>query len=277
MFKKVVVADTCARLADTIFDAPELYSGPTLMLGVIYFAFQIYGDFSGYSDIAIGTGRLFGIRLSTNFKFPYFSRDIAEFWRRWHISLSTWFRDYLYIPLGGSRGPQWQVIRNVAVIFIVSGFWHGANLTFVIWGAIHALLFVPLILLKRNRKHASDVVAQGKFLPSLKDVFAMGSTFALVCLAWVFFRANTVSEAINYIVGFSEFPTPEKPITLVVYTAFVWIGVMVLVDWLQRDGNIPRWWLTRKFQPLRWFTYGICVWLCLKNLHSEASFIYFQF
>ena len=277
MFKKVVVADTCARLADKIFDAPELYSGPTLMLGVFYFAFQIYGDFSGYSDIAIGTGRLFGIRLSTNFKFPYFSRDIAEFWRRWHISLSTWFRDYLYIPLGGSRGSQWQVIRNVAVIFVVSGFWHGANWTFVIWGAIHALLFIPLILIKRNRKHTSDVVADGKLLPSIKEVFSMGSTFALVCLAWVFFRADTVSEAINYIVGFTELPTPDKPITHVVYTAFVWIGVMVLVDWLQRDGTIPRWWLNRKLQPLRWFTYGICVWLCMKNLHSEASFIYFQF
>jgi hypothetical protein len=159
----------------------------------------------------------------------------------------------------------------------VSGFWHGANWTFVIWGAIHALLFVPLILLKRNRKYTTDVVAEGKLLPSLKDVFAMGSTFALVCLAWVFFRADTVSEAINYIVGFTELPTSDKPITHVVYTAFVWIGVMVLVDWLQRDGTIPRWWLNRNLQPLRWFTYGICVWLCFKNLHSEASFIYFQF
>ena len=144
MFKKVVVADSCAPYVDMCFDNPEAFSGSTLILGAILFSFQIYGDFSGYSDIAIGTAKLFGFELMTNFKFPYFSRDIAEFWRRWHISLSTWFRDYLYIPLGGSRVSKPKAIRNVFVIFLVSGFWHGANWTFIVWGGIHALLFIPL-------------------------------------------------------------------------------------------------------------------------------------
>jgi len=277
MFKKVVVADSCGRLADVIFDSPESFSGPTLMLGVLYFAFQIYGDFSGYSDIAIGTGRLFGIRLSTNFKFPYFSRDIGEFWRRWHISLSTWFRDYLYIPLGGSRGTKLNMLRNVSVIFIVSGFWHGANWTFVMWGGIHAALFIPLVLLGRNRKYTSDVVAEGRFLPNLKEVFSMASTFAMVCFAWIFFRADSISGAFKYIVGLVELPSPEKPVTILVYSVFFWISVMIIVDWFQRSGEIPKWWLSRKALPIRWFAYGICTWLCLKNLQSEASFIYFQF
>ncbi|PCJ81185.1 MAG: membrane-bound O-acyltransferase family protein [Bacteroidetes bacterium] len=277
MFKKVVVADSCAKLADTIFDSPESFSGPTLMLGVLYFAFQIYGDFSGYSDIAIGTGRLFGIRLSTNFKFPYFSRDIGEFWRRWHISLSTWFRDYLYIPLGGSRGTKLNMLRNVSVIFIVSGFWHGANWTFVMWGAIHAALFIPLVLLGRNRKYTSDVVAEGHYLPKIKEVFSMASTFAMVCFAWIFFRADSISGAFMYISGFVELPSPEKPVTLLVYSVFFWISVMIIVDWFQRSGEIPKWWLSSKALPIRWFAYAICTWLCLKNLQSEASFIYFQF
>jgi len=277
MFKKVVVADSCAKYADIIFDSPESYSGPTLMLGVFYFAFQIYGDFSGYSDIAIGTGRLFGIRLSTNFRFPYFSRDIAEFWRRWHISLSTWFRDYLYIPLGGSRGTKLNMLRNVAAIFLVSGFWHGANWTFVMWGAVHAALFIPLVLMGRNRKHTLDVVAEGRLLPSVREVFSMGYTFAMVCFAWIFFRADTISGAFSYIRGLAELPTPEKPITQFVYTVFLWISVMIIVDWFQRSGTPPKWWLSSKALPLRWFMYGICAWLCLKNFHTESSFIYFQF
>lgn len=145
-FKKVVIADNATFFVNEIFATPEAFSTPELWMGAILFGFQIYGDFSGYSDIAIGTARLFGFRLMTNFKFPYFSRDIAEFWRRWHISLSTWFRDYLYIPLGGSRGSKKMQLRNTMIIFLVSGFWHGANWTFIVWGAIHALLFLPLLV-----------------------------------------------------------------------------------------------------------------------------------
>src|SRR5690606_24894946 len=192
-----VIADNCARYANDIFNNYSEYNGSTLLLGAVFFAFQIYGDFSGYSDIAIGTSRLFGFDLMKNFAYPYFSRDIAEFWRRWHISLATWFRDYVYIPLGGSRGSKGKVIRNVFIIFIVSGFWHGANWTFIVWGALNALYFLPLLLRKRNKVH-TNVVAQDSVLPSIKELFQMLTTFALTVLAWVFFRAENVSMAFDF-------------------------------------------------------------------------------
>ena len=169
LFKKVVIADQCAEIANMTFNNYGDYSGSTLALGAVFFAFQIYGDFSGYSDIALGTARLFGIDLLRNFAFPYFSRDIAEFWRRWHISLSTWFRDYLYIPLGGSKGGTWPKVRNTFIIFLVSGFWHGANWTFIIWGLLNALYIMPSIIFNTNRNNL-DIVAQGKYLPSVKAV-----------------------------------------------------------------------------------------------------------
>ena len=199
MFKKVVVADTCAIYANDIFANYTDYSGPTLMLGAVYFAFQIYGDFSGYSDIAIGTAKLFGIQLMTNFKTPYFARDIAEFWRRWHISLSTWFRDYLYIPLGGSRAGKWKSVRNVFVIFLISGFWHGANWTFIAWGGIHACLFLPLLLRGTNRRFATKTIAKNRWLPNVRELLGMAWTFTMVCIAWVFFRAESVGEATAYL------------------------------------------------------------------------------
>ncbi|MBK6344070.1 MAG: MBOAT family protein, partial [Flavobacteriales bacterium] len=143
LVKKVVVADNCAPYVDSIFAAPEAASGSTLLVGAMLFSFQIYCDFSGYSDIAVGCARLFGFDLMRNFAYPYFSRDIAEFWRRWHISLSSWFRDYVYVPLGGSRGRLGATMRNTLIIFIISGFWHGANWTFICWGAVHALYFMP--------------------------------------------------------------------------------------------------------------------------------------
>ena len=176
LFKKMVIADNAAEIANQIFNNSADYSGSTLLLGALFFTFQIYGDFSGYSDIAIGTARLFGFDLMRNFNFPYFSRDIAEFWRRWHISLSTWFRDYLYIPLGGSRGSRLMIIRNTFIIFIVSGFWHGANWTFIVWGALHAIYFLPLLLTNRNRTYLG-VVAEGKILPSVRELLLMMSTF----------------------------------------------------------------------------------------------------
>ena len=168
-------------------------NGSTLVLGAIFFTFQIYGDFSGYSDIAIGTSRLFGFDLKQNFATPYFSRDIAEFWRRWHISLSTWFRDYLYIPLGGSRGGTWMKVRNTFAIFLVSGFWHGANWTFIIWGALNAIYFLPLLLTNNNRKNLG-VVAEGKLFPHLRELFAMLTTFSLTVFAWIFFRAENIKS-----------------------------------------------------------------------------------
>ena len=182
LFKKIVIADNCAQFANEIFNNSVDHNGSTLVLGALFFTFQIYGDFSGYSDIAIGTSRLFGFDLMQNFNFPYFSRDIAEFWRRWHISLSTWFRDYLYIPLGGSRGGTWMKVRNTFIIFIVSGFWHGANWTFIIWGALNAIYFLPLLLSNNNRNNI-DTVAQGKQLPSFKEFFSMLITFGLTVFA----------------------------------------------------------------------------------------------
>jgi alginate O-acetyltransferase complex protein AlgI len=198
LFKKVVIADNCAEFANEIFNNYNDHSGSTLLLGAFFFTFQIYGDFSGYSDIAIGTSRLFGFNLMQNFAFPYFSRDIAEFWRRWHISLSTWFRDYLYIPLGGSNGSKWMKVRNTFIIFIVSGFWHGANWTFIAWGALNAIYFLPLLLANKNRKNL-DVVAQEKLFPSLKNMLSILGTFLLTVFAWIFFRAESIHDAFDYI------------------------------------------------------------------------------
>ena len=189
LFKKMVIADSCAELANHIFNNSADMNGSSLVLGALFFTFQIYGDFSGYSDIAIGTSRLFGFNLMQNFKFPYFSRDIAAFWRRWHISLSTWFRDYLYIPLGGSRGGTWMKVRNTFAIFIVSGFWHGANWTFIVWGTLHAIYFLPLLLTNKNRKNL-EIVAQGNFLPTVKEFLQMLFTFTLTVFAWIIFISS---------------------------------------------------------------------------------------
>ena len=275
MFKKVVVADTCARYADMIFNDPSSHSTPTLLLGAVYFSFQIYGDFSGYSDIAIGTSRLFGINLSTNFKVPYFSRDIGEFWRRWHISLSTWFRDYLYIPLGGSRGGKVRVVRNVFIIFLVSGLWHGANWTFVAWGGVHALLFVPLIVLGKNRNYADGAVAEGRLLPKFNELVSMLVTFSLVTLAWIFFRAESISHAGEY---FSEILNWNlSGDVMFVKLAFFFVIIMLGVDWLSRTGEIPSRWLSPKMLPIRWSVYALAVVMIFKNLQNGSSFIYFQF
>ena len=199
LFKKVVIADNCAEYVNMIFSNYQDATGSTLLLGSILFAFQIYGDFSGYSDIAIGTSRLFGFKLKQNFAFPYFSRDIAEFWRRWHISLSTWFRDYLYIPLGGSRGSKLNKIRNTFVIFVVSGFWHGANWTFIFWGILNAVYFLPLLLAQKNRNNIEVIGTEGSI--TIRELLKMVTNFLLVCIAWVFFRSENLSQAFEYLKG----------------------------------------------------------------------------
>jgi len=200
LFKKLVIADNCAEYANLIFNNSADHNGSTLVIGALFFTFQIYGDFSGYSDIAIGTSRLFGFNLMQNFNFPYFSRDIAEFWRRWHISLSTWFRDYLYIPLGGSRGTSWIRVRNIFVIFLVSGLWHGANWTFIAWGALNALYFLPSFLTRAHRNNTGTVAA-GRSLPSAKELSQVLVTFALTVFAWIFFRADSIAHAADYVTG----------------------------------------------------------------------------
>jgi len=193
LFKKIVVADNTGILVDLVYDNFETQNQVALILGAVLFSFQIYCDFSGYSDIAIGTARLFGFNLMTNFSFPYFSRDIAEFWRRWHISLSTWFRDYLYIPLGGSKEFK---VRNVFIVFLVSGFWHGANWTFILWGLVHALLFIPLFI---TGNYLKNKYAKNKELIGVRFFASTIITFTMVTLAWVFFRAENITQAFTYI------------------------------------------------------------------------------
>ena len=276
LFKKIVIADNCAEYANQIFNNSADLNGSTLVLGAIFFTFQIYGDFSGYSDVAIGTSRLFGFNLKQNFAFPYFSRDIAEFWRRWHISLSTWFRDYFYIPLGGSRGSTWMKVRNTFGIFIVSGFWHGANWTFIVWGTLNAIYFLPLLLTKNNRNNL-EIVAQGKFFPSIKELFFMLQTFGLTIFAWIFFRAENIGHAISYIseiFSSSLFTIPEVlPRNLILL-----IIVFVFVEWLGREEQYAIQYLGFKWKkPLRYvFYYAIIIVIFLFG-GKEQQFIYFQF
>ena len=280
LFKKIVIADNCAVFADQIFNNSHDYSGSTLVLGAIFFAFQIYGDFSGYSDIAIGTARLFGFNLMQNFAFPYFSRDIAEFWRRWHISLSTWFRDYLYIPLGGSRGTNYFKIRNVFIIFLVSGFWHGANWTFIIWGGLNALYFLPIMLLNKNKIN-TDVVAQGKHLPSVREVLSITLTFSLTTIAWIFFRAEDIHHAISYlsdIIHPSILTLPEliTPKLEMIYTILC-VFILVLFEWMNRD-KIHALDIANYNKSNRWVLYLIIIIMIITfGSFNQNSFIYFQF
>ena len=280
LFKKVVIADQCAEYANLIFNESYRFPGSVLLLGAVFFAFQIYGDFSGYSDIALGTARLFGIELLRNFAFPYFSRDMAEFWRRWHISLSTWFRDYLYFPLGGSRGGLWLSVRNTFIIFLVSGFWHGANWTFIVWGALNALYFMPLLLTDKNRTHI-EIVAQGKTLPTLKEFFSMLVTFALTVLAWVFFRADGMSHAWQIISTiFSptllRWPGFDKANEAVV--TLLYLFVFILIEWSGREQRFALerfgfgW---RRSVRLTFYLLVCCTIFYFSG--NEQQFIYFQF
>jgi D-alanyl-lipoteichoic acid acyltransferase DltB (MBOAT superfamily) len=280
LFKKIVIADNCAEYANLIFNNSTDYSGSTLLLGALFFTFQIYGDFSGYSDIAIGTSRLFGFDLMRNFNFPYFSRDIAEFWRRWHISLSTWFRDYLYFPLGGSHGGTWMKIRNTFIIFIVSGFWHGANWTFIVWGALNAIYFLPLLLTNNNRNNL-EIVAQGKLIPSIKEFLSILLTFTLTVFAWIFFRAENMGHAVSYI---SEILSPSLltiPMFGRIYNALITIilvGVFVLIEWQGREGQYAISNLGIKWKrPLRYAMYYVIIIVIFWFGGKEQQFIYFQF
>ncbi|WP_363318558.1 MBOAT family O-acyltransferase [Algoriphagus sp.] len=272
LFKKMVIADNCSLVVNPIFENYQTASGLELIMGAILFSFQIYGDFSGYSDIAIGTAKLFGFDLMTNFRTPYFSRDIAEFWRRWHISLSTWFRDYVYIPLGGSRVTKTKAIRNIFIVFLVSGFWHGANWTFIIWGGIHAAMFIPISLIGKNRAHLHE---GDHVIPSGKELFQMAYTFILVCVAWVFFRADTVGEAWGYFNGLFNnsytdgfrFSTFVLSITLVI--------ILLSLEWIMKGDQV----LKFKNPFLRYSSYLGIVGLILFYgvFFNPQDFIYFQF
>ncbi len=275
LFQKVVIADSCAPYVNSIFNNYEDMNSLSLMMGTLYFAFQIYGDFAGYSNIAIGTARLLGFDLMRNFNYPYFSRDIAEFWRRWHISLSTWFRDYLYIPLGGSRGSKWNTVRNVVIIFIVSGLWHGANWTFVFWGALHALFFIPILLLNRNRSNLGAVAGE-KLLPSFKEFSQIMVTFLLVCTAWIFFRADTVFIAISYLKQLftnGSFSVQYLSNERYAIEMLLIIAIFVAFEWFNRQTEHPfngRW---------KWFKIVSIIFMLLTlGVYSNHNdFIYFQF
>ncbi len=279
-FKKMVVADNCARYVTLIFDGADDLSGSTLLLGAVLFSFQIYGDFSGYSDIAIGSAKLFGFNFKQNFAVPYFSRNIAEFWRRWHISLSTWFRDYLYIPLGGSKGSKIHVLRNIFVIFIVSGFWHGANWTFIFWGFLHALFFVPLFLFKANRKYL-NVVSQGRLLPKPKELVSILYTFTLVTFAWVFFRAESLTAAFAYFKTIFSPSLISKPAFIFeskMVISLFFIAVLLGLDWIGRENNHTLEHINKWFsRPIRYTFYYLLVMVIFLFGVREQTFIYFQF
>lgn len=271
LFKKMVIADNCALLVNQIFANYETADGSTLFFGAVFFAFQIYGDFSGYSDIAIGTARLMGFDLMKNFNYPYLSQNVSEFWRRWHISLSTWFRDYVYIPLGGSRVSKNRLVFNVFVVFIVSGLWHGANLTFVFWGFIHALCVIPVLLLfKKETPFAKD-----KKLPTIGQFLRILATFFIVVIAWVFFRSETITIAFNYIgkiFSSSLFTTPNIP-----RSGILLLFLYMVIEWMQRHrehvldiGHLKNKWI-------RYAIYYLVVFAIFYYAGDLQPFIYFQF
>lgn len=278
--KKVVIADNCAQYVNMAFGQTEQLSGPVLILGAFFFAFQIYGDFSGYTDIALGTARLFGFELLKNFAFPYFSRSVSELWRRWHISLSSWFRDYVFQPLGSGRKGLAITIRNIFIVFILSGLWHGANLTFIVWGILNGF-FAVLSMLLRTDKGLRGVVAQGKMVPSGKEVVQMMGTFSIGSFCCIFFRADSLETALNYVtrlftlasgVGIGEYILNGPKWIIPVLISFL------LMEWAGRAQGYGiknfglGWpaWLRRSF----YFTLLIIVFFFAGN---AQEFIYFQF
>ena len=275
LVKKVVIADTCATYANAIFDNYSAMNSLSLILGAVYFAFQIYGDFSGYSDMALGMSKLFGIDLLRNFNYPYFSRDIAEFWRRWHISLSSWFRDYLYIPLGGSSGGMGMKIRNTFIIFLVSGFWHGANWTFIAWGLINAIYFLPLLLLNKNRSNMETVVLQRNW-DSVRVFVSILTTFLMSCLAWIFFRASSISQALHYIQQIftdQRFTSQFLKNQRYNYELLFLIAAFVVVEWNSRTQVEP---ISGKYSGIK-LVLCLAAILALGTFSDYKEFIYFQF
>ncbi len=270
MFKKVVISDSLAPMVNNIFGNYEEFGGGTLWLGAIYFAFQIYCDFSGYSDIAIGTSKLFGFELISNFKFPYFSRNIGEFWRRWHISLSSWFRDYVYIPLGGSKEGKLKSTRNIFIIFLISGFWHGANWTFIFWGLFHSILFIPSFIFKTNRKYTTSIIGENKLLPTPKEFLQVGRTFLFVTIGWVFFRSETIGDSFNYLYYmFFEFDIPNENRRGVFY-----LILLIIIDYLIRRNEKLDF---KFFENLELLLMTLIIFCIIWYYNQSSEFIYFRF
>ncbi|WP_344925878.1 MBOAT family O-acyltransferase [Aquimarina addita] len=280
LFKKVVIADSIAPIVDDIFANYSTYPASTLILGVSLFSFQVYGDFSGYSDIAIGTSKLFGIELMSNFKFPNFSRNVTEYWQRWHISLSTWFRHYVYIPLGGSRVNKLKSVRNIAIIFLVSGFWHGANWTFIAWGAIHAILYIPVFLMEKNRIYMNTVVAENSWFPSIKEVIQIILTFFLITFSRIFFRSESITDAYSFLLQiYSDFrfETYQHPLGYRMIDYFILLIVFILYEFIiRRNERAP---FNFKSKTVRFILYTLVIlgMLLFYDDSIDRSFIYFQF
>ena len=280
LFKKIVIADSLGPIVDDIFSNYTTYPASTLILGVTLFSFQVYGDFSGYSDIAIGTAKLFGIELMSNFKFPHFSRNVAEYWQRWHVSLSTWFRHYIYIPLGGSRGSKLKSVRNIIIIFLVSGFWHGANWTFIFWGAFHALVFIPVFLMGRNTIYKDSVVGQNTLFPTLAEIGQVLLTFGIVTFSRIFFRSESITDAFGFIkqilFNFS-YETYEHPMGYRMVDFYVLVVLFVFYEYLiRKDERSP---FKFKSKVIRFVLYALIIFVMLLFYDDsvDRSLIYFQF
>ncbi|MCF6295271.1 MAG: MBOAT family protein [Flavobacteriaceae bacterium] len=280
LFKKVVIADSLGPIVDDIFSNYSQYPASTLILGVTLFSFQVYGDFSGYSDIAIGTAKLFGVELKSNFKFPQFSRNVAEYWQRWHVSLSTWFRHYVYIPLGGSRVSKLKSVRNICIIFLISGFWHGANWTFVFWGAFHALAFIPVFLMGRNTIYKDSVVGENTFLPSLTEIGQVLLTFSIVTFSRIFFRSESITDAFKFIkkiVTNFSYETYNHPMGYRMIDYYVLIVLFILYEYsIRKDERSP---FKFKYKAIRFVAYALVIlgMLLFYDSSMDRSFIYFQF
>ena len=280
LFKKVVIADALAPIVDDVFANYTSYPASTLVMGVVFFSFQVYGDFSGYTDIAIGTSKLFGIELMSNFKFPNFSRNVAEYWQRWHISLSTWFRHYIYIPLGGSRVGKLTAVRNICIIFLVSGFWHGANWTFIFWGAFHALVFIPVFLMGRNTIYKHSVIGENTWFPSLLEIGQVLLTFAIVTFSRIFFRAPSLTDAFAYIgrlITNGSYAVYQHPSGYRMLDYYILIIVFVIYEYcIRKDERAP---FKFKSKAVRFFIYTVVIMAMLLFYDSsiDRSFIYFQF
>lgn len=268
LFKKIAVADTLASYVDSIFASHQHLPASTLALGVIYFAVQIYCDFSGYSSIAIGTARLFGFTLMQNFNYPYFSKSVSEFWKKWHISLTSWFRDYVYIPLGGSYKGKPRTVFNTLAVFTLSGFWHGANWTFIIWGLLNGLFMMPALFKGKNKSNPSST--------TLNSILQMVITFLLICFTWIFFRSANLQEAMSYYShlfsgSFLSYPKQHgMSVTLPL------IFILFMVEWI-RSEKITHFRFESFSRPLRWSCYIVLVIACLAFFKQNQSFIYFQF
>lgn len=286
LFKKIIIADQCAVFSNMIFTNYTSYSGLILFLGAVFFAIQIYGDFSGYSDIALGTSKLLGINLLVNFSYPYFSRSIPEFWKRWHNSLSTWFRDYLYFPLGGSKFSKLKTVKNTFIIFLVSGFWHGSNWTFLFWGGLYALYFMPSLFFKSNIDY-SEIVAKGLFFATIKDFLKILTTFCLVSIAWIFFRIDSISSGFIYLIEIVK--SVFYKVSYIDFLNFVcWkVGFKILsflfffffIEWQGREYEYAIKSLFKiKKRVFVWsFYYVLMLLIIIYSNNKSEQFIYFQF